>query len=108
MNKILSAGALLTVLLSGVLQAGQFRADDSNTGYFPEGKLKKVKGVAYTYKTKKGVYSGPVVDGKYVYVGSQDGYLHVINNKKGTEFSKFRTKGNVSSTPHVELSLIHI
>ena len=101
-QKIYTATVLLTVLLSGLVQAGQFRADDSNTGYFPEGKLKQVKGVAYTYKTKKGIYSGPVVDGKYIYVGSQDGYLHVISKKTGTGFSKFRTKGNVSSTPHVE------
>jgi outer membrane protein assembly factor BamB len=63
----------------------------------------------WTYRSKKGFISGPLVETKenVCYIGSQDGFLYALDATSGFNVWRFRTNGPVFSSPALRGNLVY-
>lgn len=55
--------------------------------------------LAWSFRTKGRVYSSPAADDRYLYVGSNDSCLYVLNKENGELAYTFKTGGEIKSKP---------
>ena len=70
-------------------------------GYQPLANLK------WKYKTDGKIFSSPIAKNEIVYIGSEDGFLYAIDEKKGDLKWKFKTDGAIHSTPSIFENIIY-
>jgi eukaryotic-like serine/threonine-protein kinase len=80
-------------------QTAFFRNDTIHSGYYETRGVKSLIGTAWAFKTGGRIFSSPVICGKKLFIGSDDGHLYALNTMDGQLLWKFQTGGRVSSTP---------
>jgi outer membrane protein assembly factor BamB len=80
-------------------QTAFFRNDTIHSGFYETRGMDSLHGTAWVFKTSGRVFSSPVICGKRLFIGSDDGYLYALDPLNGKMLWKFRTEGRVSSTP---------
>lgn len=79
--------------------------DDPNPALRPSFDInrnnKKVREV-WRLNTRVGIYTVPVVDGKWLYYGDDFGFMHCVSVKNGKHKWKFKTGSRIVSSPGVQ------
>lgn len=63
--------------------------------------------VLFAFQTQAAIQSSPVISGKRLYVGSNDGNIYCINSKNGKLLWQFKTGAEVIAVPAVEKNVVY-
>ena len=99
---LLIAGmAILSLSLTscGTGTTSMFRGDPTHSGVMSDAGPTTLDTLKWKYTAPDKVYSSPVAGDEEIYLGSNDGFLYAVNSDTGLLNWKFRTDGNVESTP---------
>jgi outer membrane protein assembly factor BamB len=83
-----------------------FRNDLAHSGVYAGG-VPQFHGIKWTFHAKGEVNSSPAIADGVVYVGSNDGNLHAIDQQTGAQKWAFATESRVPSSPAVANGLVY-
>ncbi|MCX7766462.1 MAG: PQQ-binding-like beta-propeller repeat protein, partial [Candidatus Sumerlaeia bacterium] len=63
--------------------------------------------VVFTFQTQAAIQSSPVIRGKRLYFGSNDGNIYCINSKNGKLLWQYKTGAEVIAVPAVEKNMVY-
>jgi outer membrane protein assembly factor BamB len=93
----------LMVLIGTLCQAqSMFRGGPNHTGVYSGPELRQFHRVKWKFPTGNRVVSSPVIHGKVIYFGSDDGNIYAVDAESGRHLWKCGTNGAVASSPAVE------
>lgn len=78
-----------------------FRANLKHTGVYKTKPVEKFNGIKWKFKTDDEIHSSPVISGRTLYFGSDDGNFYAINIKDGSEKWRFTTDHKIRSSPAI-------
>ena len=78
-----------------------FRGDANHSGVYSGPEPRQFHRVKWKFPTGNRIVSSPVIQGKTIYFGSDDGNIYAVDAESGRQMWKCVTKGAVSSTPAV-------
>ena len=97
---ILSGISVLTLVLSACAgNANMFRGDPGHTAVYSESGPTSLDTLDWKYTASGKTYSSPLVTDGTIYLGSNDKHLYAINQQTGQMKWRFKTGGNIESTP---------
>lgn len=82
-------------------QNAMFRGDPAHRGHYASPEIRERPAARWTFATEGPVRSSPVVTGRLVVVGSDDGGLYAVDRSTGVLVWRLSTGGGVSSSPAV-------
>ena len=90
----------LTIALAGCGgKENMYRGDASHTAVYSEAGPTKLESLHWKFTAADKVYSSPTLDDGTIYLGSNDHSLYAINQESGQLKWRFKTGGNIESTP---------
>ena len=84
-----------------------FRGDANHSGVYSGPEPRQFHRVKWKFPTGNRIVSSPVIQGKTIYFGSDDGNIYALDAESGRQMWKFVTKGAVSSTPAVANGVVY-
>src|SRR5207248_329258 len=84
-----------------------FRGDANHSGVYSGPEPHQFHRVKWKFPTGNRIVSSPVIQGKTIYFGSDDGNIYAIDAESGRQMWKCVTKGAVSSTPAVANGVVY-
>lgn len=84
-----------------------FRGDANHSGLYSGPEPRQFHRVKWKFLTGNRIVSSPVVQGKTIYFGSDDGNIYAVDTESGRQMWKCATKGAVSSTPAVANGVVY-
>jgi outer membrane protein assembly factor BamB len=98
---------LALCLTSGAFAQSMFRGNAAHTGVFPGAAPREFHRLKWKFPTGNRVLGSPVLEGKMIYFGSDDGNLYALEAASGQQLWKTATRGPISSTPAVANGLVY-
>ncbi len=106
-----TAGAILclTSLWSAGFASGEamFRGNAAHSGVFAGPAPRQFHRVKWTFPTGDRVVSSPVLEGKTLYFGGDDGNIYAVDAANGRQIWKHSTGGPVPATPAVADGVVY-
>ena len=84
-----------------------FRGDPNHSGLYSGPEPRQFHRVKWKFPTGNRIVSSPVIQGKTIYFGSDDGNIYAVDAELGRQIWKYATKGAVSSTPAVANGVVY-
>jgi outer membrane protein assembly factor BamB len=84
-----------------------FRGDPNHSGLYSGPEPRQFHRVKWKFPTGNRIVSSPVIQGKTIYFGSDDGNIYAVDAESGRQIWKYATKGAVSSTPAVANGVVY-
>jgi len=84
-----------------------FRGDANHSGLYSGPEPRHFLRVKWKFPTGNRIVSSPVIQGKTIYFGSDDGNIYAVDAESGQQMWKCTTKGPVSSTPAVANGVVY-
>ena len=84
-----------------------FRGDANHSGVYAGPEPRHFHRVKWKFPTGNRIVSSPVIQGKTIYFGSDDGNIYAVDAESGRQMWKCATKGAVSSTPAVANGVVY-
>src|SRR5215469_8196432 len=78
-----------------------FRGGPNHSGIYTGTEPRQFHRVKWKFPTGNRIVSSPVIQGKTIYFGSDDGNIYAVDAETGRQVWKRGTKGEVASTPAI-------
>lgn len=85
-----------------------FRADPAHTGAYSGPAPRQFHRVKWKFATGNRVISSPVISGKALYFGGDDGNVYAVDSETGRQIWKTKTRGPVPATPAVVNGTLYV
>src|SRR6266404_7998812 len=85
-----------------------FRGDAGHSGTYTGSAPKQFHRVKWKFPTGDRIVSSPVIQGKAIYFGGDDGNVYAVDAESGRQIWKRTTKGPVSSSPAVAGGIVYV
>jgi outer membrane protein assembly factor BamB len=85
-----------------------FRGDDAHSGTYSGTAPRQFHHVKWKFATGDRIVSSPVIEGKTIYFGGDDGNIYAVDAESGRQVWKRTTGGPVSATPAVENGTLYV
>ena len=102
------AGLLAAFMATSVNAQSMFRGNPAHTGVYAGPAPREFHGVKWKFATGNRVISSPVIAGKVLYFGGDDGNVYAVDSETGRQIWKFKTRGPVPATPAVVEGTLYI
>jgi eukaryotic-like serine/threonine-protein kinase len=102
---------LITNIYSLALSAhGQamFRGNPAHTGVYSGPAPRQFHRVKWKFPTGNRIIASPVIDGRLIYFGSDDGNVYAVDSETGHQIWKTKTRGPVSATPAIANGMVYV
>ena len=107
--KISAAFLFLFLCLTGAAEAqSMFRGNAAHTGVYPGVAPREFHRVKWKFPTGARVLGSPVIQGKVIYFGSDDGNVYAVDAESGQQIWKTTTRGPVPCTPAVDHGTVYV
>jgi outer membrane protein assembly factor BamB len=94
--------ATFVLLLAPLCHAqSMFRGGPNHSGVYSGPEPRQFHRVKWKFPTGNRIVSSPVIQGKTIYFGSDDGNIYAVDSESGRQVWKCSTKGPVASTPAI-------
>jgi eukaryotic-like serine/threonine-protein kinase len=108
MNSMRTILVILSFLAAPFCPAqSMFRGDAHHSGIYAGPAPRSFHRLKWKFPTGDRIISSPVIEGKAVYFGSEDGNIYAVDAETGRQIWKYATKGPVSSTPAVAAGVVY-
>jgi outer membrane protein assembly factor BamB len=104
---ILAALVVCTITARADAQS-MFRGNPAHTGVYAGPAPRSFHRVKWKFATGNRVVSSPVIAGKTLYFGSDDGNIYAVDSENGRQIWKTKTRGPVPATPAVASGTVYI
>ena len=85
-----------------------FRGNPAHTGAYAGAAPRQFHRVKWKFATGNRVVSSPVISGKALYFGGDDGNVYALDSETGRQIWKTKTRGPVSATPAVVNGMLYV
>jgi outer membrane protein assembly factor BamB len=85
-----------------------FRGNAAHTGVYSGPAPRQFHRVKWKFPTGNRIVASPVIEGKLIYFGSDDGNVYAADSETGRQIWKTKTRGPVSATPAVSNGMLYI
>jgi outer membrane protein assembly factor BamB len=85
-----------------------FRGNPAHTGAYAGTAPRQFHGVKWKFATGNRVISSPVISGKALYFGGDDGNVYAVDSETGRQIWKTKTRGPVPATPAVVNGTLYV
>ena len=85
-----------------------FRGDPAHTGAYAGPAPRQFHRVKWKFATGNRVISSPVISGKALYFGGDDGNVYAVDSETGRQIWKTKTRGPVPATPAVANGTLYV
>jgi outer membrane protein assembly factor BamB len=99
---------ILTCLTHATHAQSMFRGNPAHTGFFAGPAPREFHRIKWKFATGGRVVSSPVLAGKVIYFGSDDGNIYAVDPENGRQLWKTTTRGPVSATPAIANGTLYI
>jgi outer membrane protein assembly factor BamB len=100
--------ALISICIAATCHAqSMFRGDTSHSGSYAGSAPRQFHRIKWKFPTGDRIVSSPVMQGKALYFGGDDGNLYAVDAETGRQIWKRRTGGPVSSSPAVVGGIVY-
>jgi outer membrane protein assembly factor BamB len=98
---------ILFVLVGQANAQSMFRGDAAHSGSYAGPAPRQFHRIKWKFPTGDRIVSSPVVEGKTLYFGGDDGNIYAVEVESGRQIWKRATRGPVSSTPAVANGVVY-
>ena len=84
-----------------------FHGDPGRSGVYSGTEPRQFHRVKWKFPTGNRIVASPVIEGKTIYFGSDDGNIYAVDAESGHQVWKYLTKGAVSSTPAIANGMLY-
>jgi outer membrane protein assembly factor BamB len=100
---------ILSFFIAAVCQAqSMFRGDASHSGVYSGPAPRQFHRVKWKFPTGDRIVSSPVIQGKAIYFGGDDGNVYAVDAETGRQIWKRTTGGPVPATPAVVYGIVYV
>ena len=85
-----------------------FRGNAAHTGVYPGVAPREFHRLKWKFPTGARVLGSPVIEGKVIYFGSDDGNVYAVDAESGRQIWKTTTRGPVPCTPAVDHGTVYV
>jgi outer membrane protein assembly factor BamB len=85
-----------------------FRGNPAHTGVYTGPAPRQFHRVKWKFATGNRVVSSPVIVGKTLYFGSDDGNIYAVDSETGRQIWKMKTRGPVPATPAIANGTLYV
>jgi eukaryotic-like serine/threonine-protein kinase len=99
---------LLSLSMTGLCPAqSMFRGDATHSGSYAGSAPRRFHRIKWKFPTGDRIVSSPVIDGRRIYFGGDDGNIYAVDAETGHQIWKRPTGGPVSSTPAIAAGVVY-
>ncbi|MGC2625937.1 MAG: PQQ-binding-like beta-propeller repeat protein [Candidatus Udaeobacter sp.] len=85
-----------------------FRGNPAHTGVYSGPAPRQFHRVKWKFPTGNRIIASPVIDGRLIYFGSDDGNVYAVDSETGHQIWKTKTRGPVSATPAIANGMVYV
>jgi eukaryotic-like serine/threonine-protein kinase len=85
-----------------------FRGNPAHTGVYSGAAPREFHRVKWKFPTGNRIVASPVIDGRIIYFGGDDGNVYALDSETGRQLWKTKTRGPVSATPAIENDALYV
>src|SRR5438094_5616556 len=106
--KISPLHILLLSLTRSAEAQSMFRSNAAHTGTYPGTGPREFHRLKWKFPTGARVVGSPVIEGKVIYFGSDDGNVYAVDAESGQQIWKTTTRGPVPCTPAIDHGTVYV
>jgi outer membrane protein assembly factor BamB len=85
-----------------------FRGNPAHTGVYSGPAPREFHRVKWKFPTGSRIVSSPVIEGRVIYFGGEDGNVYALDSETGRQIWKTKTRGPVSATPAISNNTLYV
>ncbi|HEX4697248.1 MAG TPA: PQQ-binding-like beta-propeller repeat protein [Candidatus Udaeobacter sp.] len=85
-----------------------FRGNPAHTGVYSGPAPRQFHRVKWKFPTGNRIIASPVIEGRTIFFGSDDGNVYAVDNETGRQIWKTKTRGPVSATPAIANGTLYV
>jgi eukaryotic-like serine/threonine-protein kinase len=85
-----------------------FRGNPAHTGVYSGPAPRQFHRVKWKFPTGNRIIASPVIQGKLIYFGSDDGNIYAVDSETGRQVWKTKTRGPVPATPAIANGMLYV